>query len=239
MSWSFDTIRKTVPIGDVVKALGLVRKGHSVVCWRHDDHNPSVHVMSKANRVRCYVCDSKGLSNIDLVASVRGLSILQAAEWLGETFGVAQVPGKGKKTKASSVLKYNTDYQRLPQPVFILMRSFVRSDSFKKMRPREAKLATVLVMLTIRELMTSGKGSIELCHKELREHTGYGKDTLIRAISKLKSLGLVHVQQAGNKRKQGECNTYTWTFGKHHQKFIKETQDLFRTKSTKKEEGTT
>ena len=69
-------------------------------CWRpqnheHEDRTPSVGVWSRKNKAKCFVCDARPLSTVDLVMSVLGLDTYKALLWLDKHFPLPQVP-KGK-----------------------------------------------------------------------------------------------------------------------------------------------
>src|SRR5712691_4768961 len=96
----FSYIRVRVPIRDVARELGLEVLGNMVRCWRperhqHEDRTPSVGLHIRRNTARCFVCDPRSLSTIDLVMSVQGASVKSAARWIAERFQVPGLP-KGK-----------------------------------------------------------------------------------------------------------------------------------------------
>src|SRR5579859_8132685 len=85
-------IREHVPIKEVVQILGLHVKGRRIRCWRpgHRNHdaNPSIGIDVRRNKVKCFVCDSKQLSPIDLVTLRLGLTPVEATEWIADRFTV-------------------------------------------------------------------------------------------------------------------------------------------------------
>jgi hypothetical protein len=75
--FSYDWVRDNVPMREVARALGLQARGLMIRCPRrhahkHGDATPSMHVGTTSNKAYCHVCDSKPLSNIDLVMLVNG-----------------------------------------------------------------------------------------------------------------------------------------------------------------------
>ena len=93
-------MRDSVPIRDVVGQLGLRIVGNTLHCWRpenhqHGDRTASVGLQQRRNRVKCFVCDGRSLSPIDLVMSVNGLDFLSAVHWFTLHYQVPAAP-KGK-----------------------------------------------------------------------------------------------------------------------------------------------
>lgn len=86
MNW----IRENVPISEVAEALELQIYGRKMIrCWHpekhaHGDRTPSVGIDVRRNKVKCFGCGDRQLSNIDLVCELRGLSPRQAATWIAE-----------------------------------------------------------------------------------------------------------------------------------------------------------
>ena len=80
--------------------LGLRVVGNMVHCWRpenhqHGDRTPSVGLDRRANRAKCFVCDERTLSPIDLVMSVLGLDVRAAVQWITSRYDVPAAP-KGR-----------------------------------------------------------------------------------------------------------------------------------------------
>lgn len=70
-------IKAWLPVAEVAAALELEVVGNMVRCWRpekhqHGDRTPSVGIDRRRNRVRCFVCDGRAYSGIDLVEKVMG-----------------------------------------------------------------------------------------------------------------------------------------------------------------------
>jgi hypothetical protein len=89
-------IKKFVPIREIAIELELDVSGNSARCWRPDSHKngdrtPSISFDTRKNIGRCFVCDSRAWSGIDLVMMVRGVSIREAAEWIAARFRVPQI----------------------------------------------------------------------------------------------------------------------------------------------------
>ena len=85
---------KRVPILDVARALGLEIAGPgSARCWRKANHaradrDPSLGLDTTANRYKCWVCDPRAASTVDLVMACRGLDLATALDWFATHFNV-------------------------------------------------------------------------------------------------------------------------------------------------------
>lgn len=84
---------KGVPIRDVAQALGLEIVGTNARCWRasnhtHADQTPSLGLDTNRNRWKCFVCDKRSASVVDLVIGVLSLDLSDAVKWMAEHFTV-------------------------------------------------------------------------------------------------------------------------------------------------------
>lgn len=113
---------KSIPIAEVARRLGLQvwRSGvnHKALCPCHDDHNPSLGLVTGTgkNFCYCYTC-GKGGSTIDLAMQSEGWSFQEACQWLSSTFGISTtvVHGYIPQPKAKPVVKENEpDYSYIP-----------------------------------------------------------------------------------------------------------------------------
>ena len=91
----YDLMRlKAIPVADVARQLGLQvwRAGvhHKAICPWHDDHNPSLGLVTATDKnfCYCYTC-GKGGSVIDLAMQTEGWSFQEACQWLSSTFGIS------------------------------------------------------------------------------------------------------------------------------------------------------
>lgn len=94
-------IRKNIPIANVARELGLNGDGRVFDCFSGDHpagkRKRSLSIHGKSNTMRCFDCDTKSLSNIDLVVQVMGISLGDAIKWIDLHFpGVPQIELKPK-----------------------------------------------------------------------------------------------------------------------------------------------
>ena len=91
---------RQIPIRDVAQALGIRVAGESTAhCWRdahkHGDRSPSIG-FSKRNRAKCFVCDVRTLSPIDLVRVHQQCTLLGASKWICARWDVPQIAKHAK-----------------------------------------------------------------------------------------------------------------------------------------------
>jgi hypothetical protein len=88
-------MRKEIAIADVAHKLGLQGDGRRFDCCRK--HPPgkgrrSLGLHPPSNTMRCFSCDRRSLSTIDLVMEVKGWNVGAAMRWLDENFsGIPRV----------------------------------------------------------------------------------------------------------------------------------------------------
>ena len=76
-----------LPIEDVAEKLGLEVKKHKTLCFKHNDHNPSITFSKAKNIYRCWVCGDGG-GPIKLVQDKEGWDFQKACIWLGKEFNI-------------------------------------------------------------------------------------------------------------------------------------------------------
>ena len=84
----FDTIKKSLPIADIVVFYGVeVKKGNKALCPLHKEKTPSFTIYPNNNSWHCFGCGAGG-SVIDFVMAYCGLDALNSARKLDEDFGL-------------------------------------------------------------------------------------------------------------------------------------------------------
>lgn len=76
-----------LPIEEVACKLGLEVKRHKTLCFKHNDHNPSITFSPNKNIYKCWVCGVGG-GPIKLVQDKEGWNFQQACIWLGKAFNI-------------------------------------------------------------------------------------------------------------------------------------------------------
>ena len=202
-------LRESVSIREVADLLGLHRKGNMVRCWRpghaHGDRTPSMGLDIRRNRARCFVCDAKQLSTLDLVAAHESLTLQEAAEWISGRFSVPTLGRKARSKGNETVAGYwrRKDYEKLPEWFRPYVESLVLHPYWSALPPFPAKIATIITVLLLNEILAHDKYQVEICNKDLRELSGRSKRSVLRAVSTLKNRKFITVT-----RTKGECCIY-------------------------------
>ncbi len=76
-----------LPIEEVAYKLGMEVKRHKTLCFKHNDHNPSITFSPTKNIYKCWVCGMGG-GPIKLVQDKEGWDFQQACIWLGKSFNI-------------------------------------------------------------------------------------------------------------------------------------------------------
>lgn len=99
MSADLGYIRSKIPIEQVAARLGIERVGPMYRCFRPEAHQNGDRTPSmgkaRTNRVKCFVCDPKPLSTLDLVMKAHDCNLHDAVEWILRHFDAPATP-KGK-----------------------------------------------------------------------------------------------------------------------------------------------
>jgi len=201
-------IKQKVPIQDVARQLGLkVRGRYRAHCWRFENHrngdrNPSITFWLKKNRGRCWICDARSFSNIDLVQTVLGFDLRESVSWIAERFPVPTVPhGKhiGKTQRWNPFYRVGTSHTQ-----FELL---VRSGIWGELTPAQKSLLPVLDVFT-----NDDTGDACISYRGMMRYSGIGSSATIRtALRRYQQLGLLEIERGVS---GGFCsvNSYCLTF---------------------------
>ena len=90
---ALDWVKRNVPILSVAMRLGLEVIGNSAHCWRKSNHNngdakPTLGFEIAKNRYKCFRCDARTGSVVDLVMAVLRISLPEALAWLAQNFSI-------------------------------------------------------------------------------------------------------------------------------------------------------
>ena len=97
----FQQIRSSVQIEEVAKWLGIEVRGGKAKCPFHNDQTPSLSF--KSGRFKCFGCNEFG-DAIDLVAKLRHVSTVEAAQLISESFHVPATAVPQRKTTSDHTL---------------------------------------------------------------------------------------------------------------------------------------
>jgi len=198
-------VRRSVPIRAVADRLGLRINGKMVHCWRPDNHQhgdrtPSVGLQERRNIAKCFVCDARALSPIDLVMSVLGADLSGALRWIASRWNVPSIQ-KGKHLDRTQRwperFRVGTTDSRLDG----LIRSFI----WASLTPAERSIFPVLNTYADRD------GKVTISYRGIMRYAGVRSPTTVAtAIKRFQHLRMLSVQ---TKNGDGfrECNSYRLT----------------------------
>lgn len=196
---------KQLPIMEVAHRLGLDIDSNMIRCWRpqahqHGDRTRSVGHNRKSNRVRCFVCDARQLSTIDLVMSVRGVEICQAFQWLDLEFGLPRLP-KGRHIVDKTIRPYRvglTGNRLEPLVLCGLLRDLPSS--------------ALRLLLVIDTFTNRDAGYTEMSYRALARYSGVAKDSTIAAgLRDLVAMGAIEVERGHAGDGLAKVNRYRLT----------------------------
>lgn len=89
---SFERLKATVPLGEIISSLGLSRRGRSLQCpngaaHQHGDTTRSAEISPKGLTWHCHACGTGG-SVIDLFAVAHGITLVEAGRALEASYGL-------------------------------------------------------------------------------------------------------------------------------------------------------
>jgi hypothetical protein len=199
--------KSRIPIPDVARVLGLEICGRMIRCWRPDAHQygdrtPSVGIQLRANRVKCFVCDARRLSTVDLVMSVEGLSIFEALLWLDARFDIPRVPrGKHLAARVTSGHPFRAGVSATP------LEELIRSGLYAEMSACEIRLLDVLLVFADPET-----GKARLSYAGLRRYSGIKKDsTVSKGLKRLERMYSIEIIRGRGGNGLATCNGYRLT----------------------------
>ena len=116
----FRTIKERVNIIDAANKLGIdILKNNKARCPLHSDKVPSLSF--KGNRFKCFSCNISG-DVIDLTASVKGVTLLDAAKMLDLMYGLRLFRGK----QNAAAPRRQSHEERLVQAAQVLRTCFFK-----------------------------------------------------------------------------------------------------------------
>lgn len=198
---------KRIPIDAVAEQLGIERHGNMLRCWRpdkhqHGDRTPSVGIDRRKNRVRCFVCDVRQLSAIDLVRAVLGCETFDAILWLDHEFGpLPRIPkGKHLARREQSPWRGPVGLRGRLEPV-------IRSGLYAELSwPQKA-------VLTVLDNFCDSNDMCTLSYAAIKRFTGISKDsTVSSALRQLERFHAIEIQRGRGGHGLSQCSNYKLTF---------------------------
>ena len=200
-------MRRSIPIRAVAEQLGLRIAGKLVHCWRpekhqHGDRTPSVGLQERRNIARCFVCDSRPLSPIDLVESVLKLDLFAAVRWLGSRYQIPDAP-KGKHIEHQGRWPERFQVGRSSSGLEVLIRSGIWACS---LTPAQRSILPVLEAF-------ADVGNVTISYRGIMRYSGVrSPSTVAAALRRFRSLRILAVETARAGDGLRACNSYQLTF---------------------------
>lgn len=201
-------IKKNVRILGVGRALGLRIRHRRTKCWRpenhtHGDAEPSLYFHEKRNRVRCFVCDTRGgHSNIDLVIGTLGVDFAQAVRWIADRFPVPSVKfGRPVGSRLAPSASYRFGVHGSEWEVI------VRSGMWGMMSAAERS-----ILVALDYFKDSETGITRMSYRAIMRYSGVKKMANVSAA--IKKLSRIHAIQVSCGQRVGvtrECSAYCVT----------------------------
>ena len=201
-------IKKNVFVLEVGKALGLRIRHRRAKCWRpenhtHGDADPSLHFFERKNRVRCFVCDTRGgHSNVDLVMGALGLNVGEAVRWIAERFPVPNVkPGRPVGPHPVQAAPYRVGVHGSEFEVL------VRSGMFGQLPAPERS-----ILLALAHLRDPDTGLTRLSYAGIMRYAGVSSSaTVARAVKQLARLRAIEIHRGLRVGIIRECSAHRVT----------------------------
>jgi hypothetical protein len=201
-------IRKSVPIRAVAEQLDLAVKGRMVHCWRpqnhqHGDRTPSVGLQERYNIAKCFVCDTRALSPIDLVMSVLAVDLRRAVQWITSHFKVPPAR-KGRhiqhQERWSEVFRVGTSGTALEM--------LVRSGIWASLSPAQRSIIPVLE--TFADPQTH---KVTISYRGMMRYAGIrSQSTVSTGLKRFQTLHFLRVERRWESDGLRACNTYHLCF---------------------------
>jgi hypothetical protein len=206
-------INRQLPIADVALRLGLrFGQGGMIHCWhpeRHqnDDRTPSVSIMASTNRIKCFGCNSKLMSVVDLVMDVHAVDVRAAAEWLATNFNVPRIR-KGKHLQAATPARsFMVGHE---QPIELLVKSGI----WAGLSPQAQRIVPVLFYFAERQHQNTFL--VRIAYRRIMRYSGVRSFTsMSKALKQLEEIGWLKPAPSGGSVRSGailrEVSSYVLT----------------------------
>lgn len=187
-------VRDKISVAAVARELGLYVSGTGKVarCWRqeghsHGDQDPSIRFHRKKNKGRCFICDPRMWSNIDLVMMVRQCEMLPAVLWIAERFPVPSLPkGAHVRRREGWCPRYHSGVEE--NVITLLVRSGIWAD----LSSAEARILPAFITF-----MNRDTGLCEISYRGLMRFSGIGSSaTISEALKHFRQLGILEIYRA-------------------------------------------
>ena len=204
-------INRRIPIGDVAHSLDLRFDGATRVhCWhperhKNSDRTASVGLAGSTNTAKCFSCDTKPLSVVDLVVDVLRVTVAEAAKWIGQRFPVPTIPARKHLAKPLPVVR-DIEHQGA-------LELLVKSGVWAVLPAAARSLVPVFHVMAPDDRARQRGYSVTLAYRTLRRLAGLGSDSSVsKGLEALDEIGfLKNPKGKGPKALIRATNTYRVT----------------------------
>jgi hypothetical protein len=201
----FEHIRRKVPIREIARDLGLAISGNMVRCWRpenhqHGDRTSSVGLLIRKNTAKCFVCDSRPLSTIDLVMNVRKVELREAVRWIAACHSIPNIP-KGKHVHSK---------QRWPERYRVgvgtsRLEYLVRAGVWAALSPAERSILAVI------DTFSEGD-TVTISYRGLMRYSGTAShSTISSALKRFQNIPILKKVRTEAENGFRSCSVFCWT----------------------------
>jgi hypothetical protein len=197
-------IRRNVPIEEVARQLGLDIIGRMARCWRpekhqHGDRTPSVGLHHRKNFAKCFVCDGRALSPLDLVMAVQNVELRVALRWICARYQIPHLP-KGRHIKPQQ--RWSERYRAgTGSRLDLLVKSLV----WASLTHSERSILAVLDAFSDADIVT-------ISYRGIMRYAGVGsQSTVASALKRFENLRVLKREQRDGGDALRVCGSYRWT----------------------------
>jgi hypothetical protein len=203
-------IRNEVPIFEVAVDLGIrLASATTAQCWRTDQHKngdrtPSMHFHN--NRCRCFVCDGKSMTTIDLVQTHEGCSLFDAIAWICLRFDVPTIAKNQKLARPKRWQIGRVGAAHFPLEELILSGLWADFDD-----------ATRAILPVLCRFADSSTKQVQISYRGIARYSGKRSDsTIASSLRKLEQIGLLKVSREKSTGTFRECGRYRFDWDNPH-----------------------
>lgn len=179
-----------------------------VHCWRPERHQngdrtASVGLHQRRNVAKCFVCDARALSTIDLVMSVLGLDFRAAMQWIASRY---KIPNAAK----GAHLRHR---ERWPERYRVGasgsgLETLIRSGIWAALTPAQRSIVPILDMFA-----DAGTHRVTISYRGMMRYAGVrSQSTVATALKRFRALRFLRAEARQDSDGLRACGTYRVCF---------------------------
>jgi hypothetical protein len=175
-------------MADVLKVLNIPHDSRRAVCPQCGQRTLTIH--GQSNTCRCFKCEPRSLSTIDVVMLVLQLRVGEAIRFLAENFQVPSVKGKLTANKWGRTKRGYRTYSKPKTPLTI--ESLMLSPAWPKM-PTAPKIVLAALMVRV-PCAGREQGCLHAGYDHIEQWSGFARATVSLALAWLRSNGWIRTE---------------------------------------------